>query len=592
MTPLEFAQRHITQYRIKNKQIQAQRCPYCRGGEHGDKYTFAMNKDTGVYNCKRGKCGVVGTFNKLLLDFGEGGINVKTEKKFKPSKATITPVTDSVFAYIKLRGITPETVRALSIGADGKGNIVFPFFRKDKQVAAKYRPARKLKPSEPKMWREEGTDTTALFGITDNTKDNTLIITEGEFDCAAVYEATKRNVVSVPNGSQDFGWVEANWDTLESFKRIILCGDNDDAGREMIEKLVPKLGEWRCAVVEIPETCKDANEVLVRHGKDYLRAIINEAKDVNISGILKLADVPALDLNQISKVPSGISGLDKSIGGFMMGQVSVWTGVNSSGKSTFLGQVLLEAINNDFSVCAFSGELPAPLFRYWIELQAAGRANIKHRHDPATDSNDPFVPAQTSQNIREWYRDKFYLYDNTGAITADAVMKVFEYAARRYDCKVFFADNLMMLVTGYEDYYRNQSDFIKKAANFCKKFDCHMHIVAHPRKAEGRITKMDIAGSGDITNLADNVFALHRITEEEREDKKMIRFAECDALLDVFKNRFRGRQEITIGMKFDKDSKRFYQATDETALTKNYGWDKSGLGNDWMPYSEQEVLPF
>ena len=58
---------------------------------------------------------MVGTFNKVLLDCGEGEINVKTEKKFKPSKATITPATDSVVAYIKLRGITPETVRALSI---------------------------------------------------------------------------------------------------------------------------------------------------------------------------------------------------------------------------------------------------------------------------------------------------------------------------------------------------------------------------------------------------------------------------------------------------------------------------------------------
>lgn len=596
MTPLEFAQRHIVHFRVKGKQIQATYCPYCRGGEHCDKHTFAMSAENGAYNCKRGKCSVAGTFTKLLLDFGERGINMEyrkqPEKKFKPSKAQVSQVNDSAAQYLKLRGISPETVKALKIGTDGKGNIVFPFFKNGKQVAVKYRPARKLKPSELKMWREEGTDTTALFGIMDDAKDETLVITEGEFDCAAVYEASKRNVVSVPNGCQDFGWIEANWEVLEKYKKIILCGDNDEAGHEMIEKLIPKLGEYRCSVVQIPETCKDANEVLVKHGKFFLNAIIKEAKEVNLSGILRLADVPTLDLSKIAKVTSGFSSLDKAIGGFMMGQVSVWTGVNSSGKSTLLGQLLLEAINNDFSVCAFSGELPAPLFRYWIELQAAGKANLEYRHDKSTESDDPYVPTETSQTIRDWYRDKFFLYDNTGAINVDAVMKVFEYAARRYNCKVFFADNLMMLVTGNEDYYRNQSDFVKAAASFCKKFDCHMHIVAHPRKAEGRLTKMDIAGSGDITNLADNVFSLHRITDEEREEKKLAKFADCSALLDVFKNRFRGRQEMTIGLKFENSSKRFYQATDEAMLIKNYKWHKGGLGNGWMPYAEQEVLPF
>ena len=141
------------------------------------------------------------------------------------------------------------------------------------------------------MWREEGTDTTALFGIMDDAKDETLVITEGEFDCAAVYEASKRNVVSVPNGRQDFGWIEANWEVLEKYKKIILCGDNDEAGHEMIEKLIPKLGEYRCSVVQIPETCKDANEVLVKHGKFFLSAIIKEAKEVNLSGILRLAGI-------------------------------------------------------------------------------------------------------------------------------------------------------------------------------------------------------------------------------------------------------------------------------------------------------------
>ena len=604
ITPEEFARRHFGEYRIKGNEIQPRLCPFCRGGKKGDKYTFAMNAKTGVFNCKRGKCGVTGTFYKLLLEFGEVNempyeYRPQPKKRFKKSTAEIKPLSSTVLEYMKLRGISKETCEAFKIGDDGKGNIVFPFFRDGKQVAVKYRPAREIKPGEQKMWREEGTDTTALFGLIPDPSNEVLVICEGEIDSMAIYEAIGENVVSVPNGSEDFNWVDANWDWLEQFKKIILCGDNDEPGRDMVQSLIPKLGEWRCYVAQLPDDCKDANEVLVKHGKKAIEDIVNNAKEVTISGLLRLADVKMLDLDKIVKVPSGIKGLDKAIGGFMMGQISVWTGVNSSGKSTLLGQLLLESIDNGFSVCAFSGELPAPLFRYWIELQAAGKNNLAHKYDYVSEGNKPYVPVEVSAKIREWYRDRFFLYDNMGAINTEAVMKVFEYAARRYNCKVFLADNLMMLVSGSEsEYYRNQSEFIKTAANFCKKFDAHMHIVAHPRKTNGRLTKMDVSGSGDITNLADNVFSVHRMTEEDKTDKDMMKFLDCDNLVDIFKNRFSGRQEITIGLKFDQTCKRFYQPSEPWALNKKYGWEKHAEeaehGDAWEPYFDEDgnELPF
>ena len=223
---------------------------------------------------------------------------------------------------------------------------------------------------------------------------------------------------------------------------------------------------------------------------------------------------------------------------------------------------------------------------------------MAHKYDHVSESDKPYVPVEISAKIRDWYRDKFFLYDNMmGAINTEAVIKVFEYAARRYNCKVFLADNLMMLVSGSEsEYYRNQSEFIKAAANFAKKFDCHMHIVAHPRKTNGRLTKMDAGGSGDITNLSDNVFSVHRMTEEDKIDKDMVKFHDCDNLVDIFKNRFSGRQEITIGLKFDQTCKRFYQPSESGTLFKKYGWGKQEEemehGVAWEPYFDEDGNEF
>ena len=592
IAPMDFARRHFGEYRVKSREITLKECPYCHGGKHHNRYTFAMNMDTGSFNCKRGTCGVTGSFKKLLMDFGEVQMiyeqqNIK--RRFKKSTAKVESIKSDILEYLKSRGICEATAQIYSIGDDGKGNIAFPYIRGGAQVAVKYRPARKVKDGERKMWREEGTDTTTLFGM-QTVSGETLVICEGEIDAMALYEAGIKNVVSVPNGCEDLNWVEANFKWLDSFKTIILCGDNDEPGRDMILNLIPKLGEWRVKVASLPENCKDANEALFKHGKEKLKNLIDEAQEVPLEALIRMSEVKAFDIDKIKRVKSNIKPLDKELGGFMMGQVSVWTGINSSGKSTLLGQMLIEAVEQDFGVCAFSGELPAPLFRYWIELQMAGPDNLSKKIDAITGDNHYYVSTEVVTKMRSWYNDRFFLYDNMSAITPESVLKVFEYAARRYDCKVFLVDNLMTMIGGTgDDYYRRQSEFVKSVTQFAKKFDVHVHIVAHPRKVKGRLTKMDVAGTGDITNLADNVFSVHRITPDDREDKEFKDFYDCDSILDIFKNRFSGRQDISIGMKFSEPSKRFYTPKDEAYLRKEFGWTMENRGDAW---EGDEACPF
>lgn len=584
--PIDFARRHFRDYRHKGNEIQPKYCLYCRGGKHHDRYTFSMNLSNGTFNCKRGSCGVTGTFYKLLLDFGEIRIMETKEykqikKTYKKSVAQKNQLSPKVMEYIKLRGISAATCEAYKIGEDDKGNIVLPFYKDGKQVSVKYRPARKIKDGEPKMWREKDTDSTALFGLQSLRYNreydfpwNVLVITEGEFDAMAVYESGCINSISIPNGCEDFSWIEANWDWLTNqISNIIICGDNDEPGQSMIQTLAVKLGDWNVKIAELPDSCKDANEVLVKHGKSALYNIMENAKEIPVESLVRMSEVKSLDIENMPKVASGIKGLDRKIGGFLMGQVSVWTGVNGSGKSTLIGQLLIETIEQKANVCVFSGELPNPLFRYWIELQMAGPTNIAYKYDRILEANIPYIETQTALKIRAWYHDNVFLYDSMAANNIESVMKVFSIAARRYNCKVFLVDNLMMLIGGTEDnYYRKQSEFLKLISAFAKKFEAHVHVVAHPRKVNGRVTKMDIAGSSDITNLADNVFGVHRLTAEEKADKEFEAYAECDALLDVFKSRFSGRQEITIGLKFHEDSKRFYMAKDHELLQKQYGW--------------------
>lgn len=252
----------------------------------------------------------------------------------------------------------------------------------------------------------------------------------------------------------------------------------------------------------------------------------------------------------------------------MMGQVSIWTGINSSGKSTLLGQILIEAINQNFGVCAYSGELPAPVFRSWIELQMAGPKYLDKSYDELRQDYTFHVPMDIQKKLRKWYKNKFFIHDTFGTADAGDLIGVFEYAAENLGCKVFMIDNLMTTSFRGRDYYRGQSQFIGRAVDFAHKFNVHVHIVAHPRKTRSMVTKMDISGSGDITNRADNVFCVTRFRPGEDKGE----FDGADTALHVLKNRFSGKQDIGVGLGFDERSRRFCMVGE--GFGREYGWSE------------------
>ena len=132
-----------------------------------------------------------------------------------------------------------------------------------------------------------------------------LIVVEGECDKLALEEAGYRNVGSVPNGAQGngqataedsaaFAYLTGCAGALARAERIILAVDNDEKGRILEAELARRLGRERCWRARWPDSedapCKDANEVLLRHGADVLRECIEAAEPYPIEGLHNAAD--------------------------------------------------------------------------------------------------------------------------------------------------------------------------------------------------------------------------------------------------------------------------------------------------------------
>jgi twinkle protein len=107
-----------------------------------------------------------------------------------------------------------------------------------------------------------------LFGLHTVPPDaKTVVLTEGEYDAMAVWQATKLPAVSLPNGAGSLPLDVLP--LLEKFDRIYLWLDNDAPGQAGAEKFARKLGLSRCYVVKpLKEdlekfgAVKDANDAL------------------------------------------------------------------------------------------------------------------------------------------------------------------------------------------------------------------------------------------------------------------------------------------------------------------------------------------
>lgn len=289
----------------------------------------------------------------------------------------------------------------------------------------------------------------------------------------------------------------------------------------MIRDVVRRLDEARCMIVEeYPDRpdgspCKDANEILYFHGPQALKNAIDRANPIPIKGVIQLADVVPYDPISIPRIKTMIPALDETIGGLAEGAMTVFTGKPGDGKSTLAGQLLLSAIEQGYSVCAYSGELTKEKFQEWINLQAAGSDYIGLKHDPIRETFVPSVHCNVQERLLDYYRDRFYLFDNQEIFEAnqsESILKVFQMAARRYGCKLFLADNLMTALSDSDEETKAQGKFANALKKFATRYHVHVLLVAHPRKVKlgEKLGQDDIGGSSATIRLADSAIVVER----------------------------------------------------------------------------------
>lgn len=483
----------------------------------------------------------------------------------KPNKPRgTTAVKSEVAQYLNSRGITDETIKKFKVAQGltncGKPAIVFPFIREGETLQIKRLGIER--PNGKKLIGVEKDCEPSLFGwqAMPQERVTSVVLTEGEIDCMTV-EQCGVPALSVPFGGGTGGkqnWIETEYPHLAQFDTIYLCMDMDGAGKEAALEIAERLGVDRCKISSLPH--KDANECLNQGmtAEEIITAIDSTAKYLDREEIKRPSDYEdeTIELMYGDKSNRGFDTPWSKVNEIFQlgyGELSVFNGVNGHGKSDLANQICLYSAFNEIPTMIASMELRPAILNERLIKQATGAVA---------------PPKEYSIEVLRNLDEKLWLVDikEGGKKRAELLLELLEYGFRRYGMRLFLIDSLMKCGIG-EDDKDGQKWFVDELCNFKNRTKAHVILVTHSRKGESESKptgKMDVKGSGTITDLADNVFIVWR--NKEREDLILKRemnspdnlltpeeneYIEkhCGTRLDLVKNR-NGGKERKFGLYF------------------------------------------
>ena len=437
-----------------------------------------------------------------------------------------------VLKWFKTRGISAQTLIDLQVGEGheympqtGKteNTIKFNYFMGDQLINVKYRDGRK----NFKLYK--GAEK-VFYNINSIVGYDTCIITEGEMDVLALHEAGIPNSISVPNGatlnSNNLDYLDNCIDYFEDKEKIILAVDSDEAGQALQAELVRRLGAEVCYLASFDD-CKDANEYLVKYGKEKLSERITQARPVPLENVTTFKDIEdeVTDFvrNGFKKgYQIGLENFDNIFSTYT-GQFITVTGIPSSGKSDFVDQMVVGYNRNYGWKTAFASPENAPTYLHAHKL-------MRKTWEGMPTSSD--IHGNKWNQVAGHVNDNYFFIDMERYTLESVLRKGAELVKRKgIKCLVIDPFNKIRDVDcKTEDVNRYTMEYLTKIETFAKKFDVLVFIVAHPTKMykdkDGKIeepTMYNIKGGGEWYDASYHGILVHRDYEAKTVKAKVLK---------------------------------------------------------------------
>ena len=457
-------------------------------------------------------------------------VYVKPEVKADPERPEF--VSDKVIEWFSTRGISPQTLIDLKVSEGpewmpqtGKTEnvIKFNYFMGGELTNVKYRDGRK----NFKLYK--GAEK-VFYNIDSTVGYEYCVIVEGEMDVLALYEAGITNAISVPNGAtlntNNLDYLDSCIDYFEDKEKIILAVDSDEAGQALQTELIRRLGSEVCHITTF-EDCKDANEYLLKYGKEKLTSRITGAKPVPLENVTTFRDIEdeVTDFVKNGFKPGFQIGLQNfdDIFSTYTGQFITVTGIPSSGKSDFVDQMVVGYNANYGWKTAFASPENVPTYLHAHKLMRKTWQGMPSSKD---------IHGDKWNRVANHVNDNYFFIDMERYTLESVLRKGAELVKRKgIKCLVIDPFNKVRDVDcKTEDVNRYTMEYLTKIETFAKKYDVLVFVVAHPTKMykdkDGKMeepTMYNIKGGGEWYDASYHGILVHRNYEEKTVKAKILK---------------------------------------------------------------------
>lgn len=432
-------------------------------------------------------------------------------------------------AYLATRGISEETARECGVVSGTQ------FFRRAKSerraVGYAYQTdgrtyAVKWRCLDGKDFTQTGSAQTLYLGDR-IPQGGPLIITEGEADALSFWQAGAKIAGSIPSGALQAGaqddaarlhWLANNEALIRKATAVYLAVDADGPGQTTANELARRIGKAKCWKVVYPGTCKDANDVLMAHGPDAVRALMENATPWPIEGLATPSDFEEKIIDLYRRgLPRGLSTMWPSVDPLFTlnpGNLVIVTGIPGHGKSSWLDALLIGAMkDHDWRVGYASFENPHDIH--------ASKLIALYNDKPFGEGPTPRMTMQEAKDgLRFIDEHVVYLTHDGVSPTTASLIDRFESAVLRKGIKACVVDPFNFLKLGQrKDGGGVDTEAINEMLSdfklFAQRAEVVFFLVAHPAKPPGGQSDFipngySISGSAHFYNRADFGLTLHR----------------------------------------------------------------------------------
>jgi len=504
-------------------------CPLCSS----DRKASNQKAKCASYDWQRG----LGTCHNCNTSFQLNTYKRKGESEkvyIRPDVAalkSIKPPSSKVVEWFEGRGISEQTLKDLHVSEGpewmpqtGKSEnvIKFNYMIGDQLVNVKYRDGRK----NFKLYK--GAEK-VFYNINSTVGYEYCVIVEGEMDVLALHEAGITNTISVPNGatlnSNNLDYLDNCIDYFEDKEKIIIATDSDEAGQALQAELIRRLGSEICYIATF-EDCKDANEYLLKYGKEKLSQRISGSKPVPMENVTTFRDIEGeiTDFVNNGFKPGFQVGLEHfdSIFSTYTGQFITVTGIPSSGKSDFVDQMVVGYNANYGWKTAFASPENQPTYLHAHKLMRKVWQGMPTKAD---------IGGDRWNQIADHCNSNFFHIDME-RYTLDSVLRKGAELVKRKGIKCLVIDpfNKVRDVGGSDDVNRYTMEYLAKIEIFAKKYDVLVFIVAHPTKMyktqDGKMeepTMYNIKGGGEWYDASYHGILVHRDYDKKTVKAKVLK---------------------------------------------------------------------